>query len=311
MGNEPLFRAFQQVMRGCEHELGAASYRLVFMDTLGRDDDTTRELEGRALDSLIEHPVAGLIVWCQDPVASSQKLDRLRSAGTHIVAIDRVIPNLETDFVGVDNFHAARYAAEHLWELGHRRMGLITLSEKVSAVMDRESGFRSALSRFGMPFDEKNLYRLSPMPANRPEEFAAITKKIFEREDRPTAVFAVNDIVAWRLLQSITAAGYRVPEDMAVVGFDDIESRAMHAPVITTIRQSYEAIGRYAADLLLQRLKAPNSPLRHVLLDTSLVVRASTVAGTEAIGSAFRTTWVPGGPNETIANVPLAHPNAS
>ena len=293
MGADPIFRPFQQVLRGCERELGSLGYRMVFMDTMGRDSVSTREREFRALDSLLEHPVAGLVIWCQAPVASLPRLEQLRATGMPIVALDRFIRHLDADFVAVDNFSAAAHVVDHLSELGHERIGLITLPETSTSVIDRETGFRAALDRRGLHLDESHIFRLPESPASGEDDYEQIACGIFENSNRPTAVFAVNDVLAWRLLSVVCAGGKRVPEDLAIVGFDDLEGWAMHKPVLTTIRLPYEDIGRHAASLLLQRLKTPEAAIRHLLLDTSLVVRSSTVGDTEDVSTTLRSAWSP------------------
>ena len=293
MGADPIFQPFQQVLRGCERELGSLGYRMVFMDTMGRDSASTREREFRALDSLLEHPVTGLVIWCQAPVASLPRLEQLRATGMPIVALDRFIRHLDADFVAVDNFSAAAHAVDHLSELGHERIGLITLPETSTSVIDRETGFRAALDRRGLQLDESNVFRLPEAPASGEDDYEKIARSIFGNANRPTAVFAVNDVLAWRLLSVVCAGGKRVPEDLAIVGFDDLEGWAMHKPVLTTIRLPYEDIGRHAASLLLQRLKTPEAAIRHLLLDTSLVVRSSTVGDTEDVSTTLRSAWSP------------------
>lgn len=303
MGADPIFRPFQQVLRGCERELGSLGYRMVFMDTMGRDNPSTREREFRALDSLLEHPVAGLAIWCQSPVASLPRLEQLRATGMPIVALDRFIRHLDADFVAVDNFSAAAHAVDHLTELGHERIGLITLPDASTSVIDRENGFRAALDRRGLLLEESNIFRLPESPASGEEDYEEIAESIFGNPTRPTAVFAVNDVLAWRLLSVICAGGKRVPEDLAIVGFDDLEAWAMHRPVLTTIKLPYEDIGRHAASLLLQRLKTPDAPIRHLLLDTSLVVRSSTVGDNEEASTVLRSAWSPISTQQQLAGV--------
>jgi DNA-binding LacI/PurR family transcriptional regulator len=94
--------------------------------------------------------------------------------------------------------------------------------------------------------------------------------------DRPTALFAVNDILATALLRALAVAGLRVPEDISVLGFDDVENMGLHPPVLTTVRQPYERIGAQAARLLLSRRRAPDAPFRSFLLETALIQRNTT-----------------------------------
>ncbi len=278
MGNEPLFHAFQTVLKGCEPEMVEAGYRLVFMDTHAANNEASSEIEGRALDNLLAHPVAGLVIWCQDIVNSLPKLQALQKAGTVIVCIDRNVPGLEADFVGVDNLDASRRAVEHLYQKGHRRIALMTLDEYTSAVVERERGFHATVSRLGLKTDDCPLIRITGGAPNPADIAAGVAYKILTHPNRPTAVFAVNDILAWRLMRALTESGRSVPNELAIVGFDDIEPKAMHKPLLTTMRQPFERIGYYAARMFLERMQTPSLPIRHVLLDTPLVVRASTAS---------------------------------
>lgn len=273
MGNEPKFHAFQLVARGCEPVLRANGYRLLFMDTWGvRYVCTEREIA--ALDSLIEHPVAGVILWCQNPVASLSRLQFLQQGGCPIVSIDREVPGSATDFVGIDNLDAARSATEHLLSLGHRRIGHLTRPEETSPVREREQGYRRALENAGIRIDENIIFRLrSDETPETDQQWAA---QFAEMPDRPTALFAVNDILALRVINLLRNRGLRVPEDIAVVGFDDVESHSVQEPFLTTLRQPYESVGRHAADLIVERLRSPDAPLRHIVLETTLVRRRSS-----------------------------------
>jgi len=122
------------------------------------------------------------------------------------------------------------------------------------------------------------MIRITGGAPNPAEVASEVIRQIISHPNRPTAVFAVNDILAWRLMRAMTESGRSVPGDLAIVGFDDIEPKAMHKPLLTTMRQPFERIGYYAARMLLERMQTPSLPIRHVLLDTPLVVRASTAS---------------------------------
>lgn len=291
MGNEPRFRSFQHVLRGCEMELSAHDFHLVFRDTLAPTIEGTRQKEMAALKNLEEQPVAGLIVWCQDVDAAPPTLKRLRAAGTVIVAIDRQPSGFPCDFVGVDNIHGATVAVEHLLSLGHRRVAYATYAEEiVSAVMEREDAYRNTMRHHGIPDSDLAYIRI---PADTSDSaIMEVAARYARTEDRPTAIFCVNDIMATKLTRSLLAAGLDVPEDIAIVGFDDLEGLTVHSPILSTMRQPYELLGRHAARLILWRLNNPEAPIRHVLLDTSLVVRSSTVSSAPAPSPVFAGTAI-------------------
>ena len=284
MGNEPRFHAFQFVAHGCEEELRAAGHRLLFMNTLGPTLESTRNRERDALASLVEHPVAGVILWCQEPANCLDNLGALTERGTPVVAIDRRIDGFRCDHVGVDNRHAASLAADHLLGLGHTRIAFALWREDMSStVRDRLDGFRKTLKLHGLPIEDRWIYRV-------PKDTAAaaaseIAENISRAKDRPTALFAINDILAGDFRQALESAGMRVPEDIALVGVGGMEDVAFDQPFLTTLRQPYEAFGRHAAHLVLQRMKHPDAPICSVLLETELMARASTRPGAPSTAS--------------------------
>jgi LacI family transcriptional regulator len=275
MGNEPMYHAFQVVLHGCEPVLRTAGYRILFMDTWGQTVEVAQGREREALANLIDHPVDGVIFWCQSPEASATQIRMLQESGVACVAIDREIPSLDTDFVGIDNVDAGRCAVEHLLALGHRRIALATGQESTSSVQGREAGYREALARHGIPLDESLIYRIhGPIPESEARSKAA---EIASAVDRPTAIFAVNDVLALRLATFLREDGLRIPEDVAVVGFDNMEALSLMRTGLTTTDQPYESVGRQAARLICRRIATPDAPIQHVLLPTSLVIRGSTV----------------------------------
>jgi DNA-binding LacI/PurR family transcriptional regulator len=275
MGNEAPFKPFHLVIRGCEPVLRADGYRLVFMDTWGHLDEATREREHAALQSLIDHPVAGAILWCQAPETSAELVTELQRRGMPIVAIDREIPGVALDYVGVDNAHAAAKAVKHLVDSGHRRIGFVAgAQDRVSTVVDRRRGYDETLAKHGFPHGPELFYGVR---ADRVQSATAhVARRLLAEPHRPTALFVVNDFYALYLMRAIRDVGLRVPEDVAVVGFDDIETLVAAEPVLTTVRQPFEEIGRKAASLLVERMRSPDAPYRHVELETAVLVRAST-----------------------------------
>lgn len=274
MGNEPVFHAFQPIMRGCEREASAEGYRLVYMDTFAYEPDTTRRREAEALQSLLCGPVAGVVLWSLKPVAASVLACELQEAGMPVVAIDRPLPQCPTDFVGVDNVRAASQMVEHLLQTGRRRIRHITLGGEGAPIWDRLEGYRRAIRATGAAVAPEELtISAAELETSRIDEIAA---ELLRGPQPADAAFAVNDIVAWRLVHALRRVGIRIPEDMAVAGFDDIEAPTLHHPFLTTIRQPFEDMGRHAVAMVLRRIQSPREPLRHMLLGTSLIKRAST-----------------------------------
>jgi LacI family transcriptional regulator len=171
--------------------------------------------------------------------------------------------------VDVDNHGSARQITSHLLRLGYRRVALIAGPSYAPAAVDRSGGYAAALESFGLRVDENLIYEGS---------FSEASGRLGMRmllEHRPDAVFAASDRMAAGALNEIRAAGLRVPEDIALAGFDDMPLAAEMEPPLTTIRQRPHKLGEAAAKLLLDLMADPNATPKRVFLPTELIVRAS------------------------------------
>lgn len=275
MGSEDPYRPLNLIMRGCEKELRRSGCRLVYMDTWAPTGRGRRRRELQALQSLLDSPVQGVIIWCQAPHNSAPLIRDLMERSVPVVAIDRRIAGLETDFVGVDNLAAAAEIVEYLHGLGHRNMLFVTGTEEHgSAALEREHGFIQTLKRLGLPSGRQQVVRL-PMG----ESCGRVTSVLSEAlpaAGRPTAVFALSDFYAWRVVHALEEIGLSVPEDVSVVGFDDTEGQQYARPRMTTMRQPWEKIGRHGARRIAERMSNPALPIQTILLDTTLLERVTT-----------------------------------
>jgi LacI family transcriptional regulator len=174
--------------------------------------------------------------------------------------------------VDVDNVRGALSAVRHLLALGHRRLGMITNAPLVyTASRQRLEGYRRALEEAGIPFAPALVRQ-----GNFDEEsgYAAVAELLALR-DSPTAVFIASDVVAIGALRALQERAVSVPQDMAIVGFDDITTARFITPALTTIHVPTFALGWGAAELLIQTIEGRTSGEQHVLLDTELVIRES------------------------------------
>jgi DNA-binding LacI/PurR family transcriptional regulator len=275
MGSEDPYRPFNLIMGGCEKELRRVGYRLVFMDTWARTARGRRLRESEALQSLLDSPVQGVIIWCQAPPTSLPLIRELVERSVPVVAIDRRITGLETDFVGVDNLAAAAEIVEYLHGLGHRNMLFVTGTEEHgSAARERETAFTQTLKRLGLPHGREHIIRF-PMGDACPR-LASILAEAMPSTGRPTAVFALSDFYAWRVVHALEEIGLSVPDDVSVVGFDDTEGQQYGRPRMTTMRQPWEKIGRHGARRIIERMQNPALPIQTILLDTTLLERTTT-----------------------------------
>lgn len=257
---------FADVARGAEQRAREAG---MFVLLANSDDSVERELGATALFE--EQRVAGVIV--SPAGADLAHLLRLVERGTQVVLLERAT---DTDLpsVTVDNIAGGRIAAEHLLSLGHRRITFVGGPTSLLQVSDRQAGAREAVA----VADGHGQLEVCTTTALTVEEgrHAAAVVLASAPSRRPTAVLAANDLLAIGLLQGFLAAGTRVPDDIAIVGYDDIDFAASTEVPLTSVRQPSRLIGATAVDLLLQRLDDPLMAIARRRFQPELVVRAST-----------------------------------
>jgi LacI family transcriptional regulator len=189
-----------------------------------------------------------------------------------VVAIDPHMGPSGPAVVDTDNLGGARMATEHLIGLGHRRIAHVRGRTDLVSAQQREEGYRAALDTAGIAFDPTLIVDGGYRAAESTEAAAAL----LARPDRPTAVFAANDVTALEVVRVAETSGLRVPDDLSVIGFDDVPAAAASRPGLTTIRQPLLDMGTSAVRLLLAMLEG--GPSEHVRMPTELIVRGSTRA---------------------------------
>lgn len=176
------------------------------------------------------------------------------------------------DSVALDDIGAGRLATQHLLARGHRRIGLICGPAMEDCTQDRLAGYQAALADAGIPSDDA-LVMEGDWSAT--SGYQALTR-LLELDTPPTAIFAQNDRMAVGVLRAARDRGLHIPQDLAVIGVDDMPLASYFDPPLTTLRQDLYAIGRRAAQLVIQAVEQPDSPRQHLLLPAELVVRQST-----------------------------------
>lgn len=182
--------------------------------------------------------------------------------------------------IEVNHSRAARLGIEHLVSLGHRRIAIIKGQAFSSDTEWRWRAIRAVASKLGVPVHANLVVQLQgDLPS--PELGYRVTRELLARDERFTAIFAFNDIAAFGAIRALREAGRRVPEDVSVVGFDDVQTAAYHTPGLTTVRQPLRAMGEMAAATLLKRIAAASrsgtsSHPRVITVDPELIVREST-----------------------------------
>jgi LacI family transcriptional regulator len=257
---------FTLIVRGAEDVARRAGYRVILCDTRA-DLDIEREV----IEEMIAHRVDGILIA---PVSdrSLVHLRRLAKFAVPFVLVDRTVPGVEADAVLGDSAAGAQRLVEHLVSLGHRSIGMIVESDDVSTARDRRQGYRAALLAAGLRVDPALVVEASVDPRGG---FEGMHRLLWRRE-RPTAVFTVNSLVALGAIEAVRAAGLEVPDDVALVCFDDIEYASRLYPFLTVMEQPAETYGTLGTQLLLERIdKRGPQRSRVVVLPGEFVVRKS------------------------------------
>jgi LacI family transcriptional regulator len=265
---------FTLIVRGAEDVARRAGYRVLLCDT--RSDLT---LEAEVIEEMIAHRVEGIVIA---PVsdASRGQLKRLARFGVPFVLIDRTIPGVECDVVLGDSAAGARRLVEHLIALGHRRIGMIVEDENVSTARERRAGYAEALEGAGIPLDSALVARATADPHGGHVGMQTLLRLA----ERPTAVFTVNNLVALGAIEAVRAAGLEVPDDVALVCYDDIEYASRLYPFLTVMLQPAETFGSLGTQLLFERIEGRRvNGGRKVVLPADFVVRESCGAKTREL----------------------------
>ncbi len=189
-----------------------------------------------------------------------------------IVAVDPHTGPSDLPTIDSDNRYGAQLATEHLLGLGHRRIAMLTGRPDLQSAQLREDGFRQAMAAAGVPVEPE----LVQIGGYDPTVSAEATRRLLAAAEPPTAIFAANDVSAIAAIEVATGSGLRVPDDLSVVGFDNVPDSALCTPPLTTVDQPIRQMGRHAVDLLIRLIAQEPIDSPHQTLPTSLVVRRST-----------------------------------
>ncbi|MQA83680.1 MAG: LacI family DNA-binding transcriptional regulator [Streptosporangiales bacterium] len=235
------------------------------------------------LQLLLERRVDGILAAAPNSLEDDERVAELLRGPIPAVGIHHV-PGGGVPVVGSDHRLTGRLAAEHLVELGHRRIATVTGPGARRVVASRLRGYRSVLEDAGLPAD-----RMEEGDWTAAGGYAA-TCRLLEGDPSVTAIFAHNDLMAAGVLSALHRHGRRVPDDCAVVGCDDMPLAAHLIPPLTTVHLPFYETGERAMSLLLGRIGETGEPARRVLLPVHLVVRESTEGGEEAQWPESRST---------------------
>ncbi|MCL7453942.1 MAG: substrate-binding domain-containing protein [Anaerolineae bacterium] len=253
------------VVRGVQDVAQRHGYSVLLCNT---DEDLAKQLD--YLDFVVRQQVDGAIIAPYDSDAGH--LDKLRQRDIPTVIIDRRIEGWEVDSVAGDSVSGSRALVQHLISLGHRRIAMISGPAITSTAEDRVAGYRLALKDAGILFDPRLIHR----GEYKSSSGKALLGQVLDEDPPPTAIFAANNALAVGAIDALEERGLRVPQDIALVCFDDLPNTSLIFPFLTVVAQPAYDMGVNAAQLLLSRIHSEVSlQPRHVTLPVRLIVRHS------------------------------------
>lgn len=253
-----------EIVRGVDDELAEVECDLILYTThrhRAKEDFYARKIANGLADGLL------VVV----PIVGEGYLDGLRAANFPHVLVDVDYSDGKSWSVGITNWQGAYDAVRYLTELGHRRIGMITDVMELTTTTSRLGGYRQALADHGVAYDPDLVQE---------DDYAApqtrvLTEALLNLPDPPTAIFTPGDVSAYRIMEALRLNHIRIPQDISLVGFDDIPQSKLVYPPLTTVHHPLYEMGRAAVRNLLDQIENPGLPPQHIILETRLEIRES------------------------------------
>lgn len=256
---------FAEIAKEIEKTVFSSGYSLILCNTNG-----DLEREKFYTEVLLAKQVDGVIFVAAGD--ETESLLQLVNRKLPMVVVDRYFGDLPVDIVLTNNYLGGYNATRHLIEQGHRRIAVICGPSNVTPSADRVRGYRSAMQDSGLEVDEE----LVAAGNFDSESGLKCARQLLDVKTPPTAIFACNDLMAIGAVRAVSENGLRIPEDMALVGFDNIELASYTVPALTTIDQREGLLGKTAGEMLIERIQTPSKEHHRVVIDNQLIIRESS-----------------------------------
>jgi len=261
---------FAEMVKGMEEVARNLGFTLILCCTYYDTDEETRQL-----DLLMNKWVDGFIF--ASGFNTDDHIAELVDQKIPVVAVDREITQFEVPSVLIDNVEATKKSVNYLCELGHRRIGYITFSmEKIKTVENRFLGYRDGLKENGIDFDDDLLIVDEGLRMNEIKGCYSAVEKMLGVKNPPTAIITMADVMAIGAIKALKDLGVRVPQDVSVIGFDNIAYSAFTDPPLTTVKQPKKSMGRIAMTLLIDLINKKKVEKKNIIVPTELIIREST-----------------------------------
>ncbi|GMK44158.1 HTH-type transcriptional regulator DegA [Paenibacillus glycanilyticus] len=256
---------FSEIARAIEDQAHQLGYSVIMCSTDNKDERVERYI------ALLEQKnVDGILIGTG--VDNLDILTNLQARNIPIVMISREATALEVDTVVADDYVGGLMAAQHLADMGHTRIAILSEQLKVSSARERIRGFKQGLQDCRISFDDRNLVICDYMV----EEGRRGAGELLGREDRPTAIFCCNDVLAIGAMQEARSLGIKVPEELSIVGFDDTILASVVDPPLTTVAQPIASMAKQAFQLMISNLDEAEPVKKRIVLRPEINIRQST-----------------------------------
>lgn len=262
---------FAEILKGVQYVARKKGYSIVLCNT-----DYDPRQEAAYVDNLLRRRVDGGIFT--SGVIQSEHILRLKKEGIPVVLIEKFIKDPDTPGVLIDNVSAAKKAVKYLIELGYRDIGFISAPVEMIPFKDRFEGYKRALHENMIPYNSSNVYIKDSIRRESLRDGYQLMKRIIRRGNYPGAFFIVSDTLAIGAMKAIRDSGMKVPDDIAIVGFDDIEMASFCEPPLTTMAQPKYEMGVSGMELLVKAMSGVRLRKKEIELEVELVVRESCCA---------------------------------
>ncbi len=246
---------------------------------LFRHVESSRDLQSEALRAARRYGVAGILLFPVDALYQDPALLQLLAEGFPVVAVDRYIRGLNLNYVTSDGYGGMLMAVQHLLRLGHSRVGFVTWDVDHAGQAGRLLGYQQVLREWGIEPSPDLVCQLEEYPS----ENLTSLMEFLSGPHRPTAVVTLNDYLAVKVARACRELSLRIPQQLALVGFDDTDVAAQMEIPLTTVSQSIHEIGAQATRILLRRIADPNQEPQRLILPTHLVIRQSCGAALDRV----------------------------
>lgn len=259
---------FGKLGREIEQEAALNDYHVIFCSS-----DENSEKSAQQIAMLQQSQVDGYII--SPPMNSEEQIRALSKTQVPFVLIDRYFPEIESDYIVVDNFDAAYKATAHLLRLGRKKIANLTVNLNLVNMKERTDGYKKALEDHGIRIDEA-LIRVLPFSHDNRDVNMAIRELAGDRKNlKADAILFSTSKLGVMGIECMSALGLKIPDDVAVVSFDNVDAYKICVSPVTVIGQPLKEIGKTAVSLLLNRIADPATKTQHIRLKTELIIRKS------------------------------------